>query len=100
MLIGYAGRSIEEVYTTSLLEFEAVGMAQQEQSRERWEIARWLSFNQMSMSPFIKQKPTSARAFCRFPWEKGEIVQSTTLTEEEQAELFRLIDFHNERIKN
>ena len=82
---------------TSLMEFEAIGIALQERTRERWEIARWLSFNQMNMSPFIKNKPTSARAFCRFPWDGDIVVESTVLTEEQQMELFRLIEEHNNK---
>lgn len=58
-----------------------------ENIQEQYNVARWMSFNQMITSPFIKQKPRTPEQFAPFPWDKPRKVQPSKVTPEEEAAL-------------
>lgn len=70
---------------------------QDEATREKMEVARWICFQIYSMNPYIKgMKARNARSWCRFPWEEmtpeeaNAMKEKCHVTPEEQAELDRI----------
>lgn len=59
---------------TGMREYQLRVEGKEKDAQELWGIARWIAWQGMLMSPYIKQhnKPTSAQGFCRFPWETPE----------------------------
>lgn len=74
-LIGNGGMTAEQAGWVTLREFNAKVQAWERRSQEEWERARWQMFLVMQMHPHIKkgQKPHSAQAWIRFPWEQPEV---------------------------
>jgi hypothetical protein len=64
----------EQAGWVTLREFRTRQKAQERREQEEWERARWQMFLVMQMHPHIKkgQKPHTAQAWIRFPWEKAE----------------------------
>lgn len=70
-----------------------------EKDREKWELARWICWQQMLLSPNIKpgHKPNTAKGYCTFPWEREtaeELKQKAAecrITPEQEAELNEII---------
>lgn len=44
----------------------------EQELQERYEIARWICFNILTMTPYIKphKKPKTLTSYVRFPWER------------------------------
>lgn len=66
----------EQAGHTTVREFNLKHKARTETERAKWEMARWQMFIALQMQPFIKpqNKPKSAQAWIRFPWEKPDAV--------------------------
>ncbi len=62
-----------------------------EDMQERYNVARWISYNQMLLSPFIKQKPSTLEQYAPFPWDKPRTVRPSKVSAEEEKELNRLL---------
>lgn len=66
--------------------------------QEKWEIARWLAWHELLLSPNIKpaNKPHTAQAFHCFPWEQPtddelkEKARNYSVSQEEIEELNRI----------
>ena len=80
-----------------------------EEMHQNWEIARWMAWQQVLLSPDIKpaQKPHTPKAFMTFPWEKpdaGEIErmkEDSVVTESEAIELTKIFaDYHLKNKEN
>ena len=84
---------------TGMYEYQIRLDGKNEEQQEKWNVARWIAWQGMLMSPYIKphNKPNSPQAFCRFPWErpeKEEIVEKAKqyrVTEEEEAALNKIL---------
>lgn len=71
----------------------------EQEAQERWNVARWICWQNMLLSPYVKKhnKPSSPQGYCRFPWEQSsdeELAQKARefrITDEETAELNRII---------
>ena len=57
---------------TSLTEVRLLVEGRNRENQEQLEIARWLAWRELKLSPNIKpaSKPASARAWFAFPWEE------------------------------
>lgn len=89
----------EQAARTGFREFLLRRKGKEEEQRERWTIARWMCWQDVLLSPNIKQgsKPRTPTAFCRFPWEQGEAeemeekAKAFRITPEQEAELNRIM---------
>ena len=100
-LVGECGKSIVQAGFTTAREIRCLFEAKQKEQRERWEIARWQSYLQMRLSPYIKphHKPSTPQAWIRLPWE-GETTENKAKEyrlEQAQIDILELIrqDYYN-----
>ena len=61
-----------------------------EKRQQQYEIARWMSYNSMMLSPFIKHKPHSPQQYAPFPWDTPMQIAPSRVTPDEEIELNRL----------
>lgn len=95
----------EQAARTGFREFMLRKKGKEEEQRERWTIARWMCWQEVLLSPNIKQgsKPKTPQAFCRFPWERSEKeevlekAKTFRMTPEQAAELNRIMAEVNEK---
>ena len=93
MVLTAHGRTIDEIYWTPCVEFDALCRADDKAEQVRWERARWQSYISVLLSPFVKNKPASPTALARFPWEDGAPeCAAYDISDEEREELFRIMD--------
>lgn len=84
---------------TGMYEYQIRLDGKNEEQQEKWNVARWIAWQGMLMSPYIKahQKPKTAQAFCRFPWERpdqeelAEKAKQYRVTPEEEAALNKIL---------
>ena len=90
--------TLRQAAATSMHEYLVRLEGAQHKERERWELARWICWHQMRLSPNIPKHSTSStpKAFCRFPWEAPSDeelkakAEEYRITEEEIEELNKI----------
>lgn len=88
---------------TSLAELRHRIDAHNRELQEQWEIARWMRWHAVQLSPDIHSynKPRTPLAMMRFPWEKPEVEmkpQACRVTEDEAVGLEQIVaDFYKRR---
>ena len=98
-LVGRCGLTEEQAARTGYHEYLLRVKGKDEELQERWALARWMMWQEMLLSPNIKQghKPRTPQAFCRFPWEQSEAeelaekAKQYRSTPEEVTELNRIM---------
>lgn len=107
--MGRCGKTLREAALTPYLEYLLLVDGKVEEMHQNWEIARWMAWQQVLLSPDIKpaQKPHTPKAFMTFPWEKpdaGEIErmkEDSVVTESEAIELTKIFaDYHLKNKEN
>lgn len=104
-LVGECGKTEREAALTSAHEFRLLQDGKQRETREKWEMLRWMMWQHVKMSPHIKNKPNSPQQYLRFPWEKTqkeeveEKFRNSKLSEGQIAELNRIFEDFNKRHK-
>ena len=80
-LIGRCGRTEREAALTGYHEYVRLREGKERELQERYEIARWVCFNILSMNPYIKpfNKPKSVTAYARFPWERPTVEEAEAM---------------------
>lgn len=93
-LIGRCGRTEREAALTGYHEYVRLREGKERELQERYEIARWVCFNMMQLSPNIKafNKPKTVQAYARFPWERPTVEEAEEMKKkckvsEEEAEI-------------
>ena len=85
-----------EAALTTARQIQELMRAWNEGQHREWERTRWMAWQQMLLSPNIKQadKPRTAQAFMRFPWEQPEEIdmERIRVSEEEAAKLNAIFD--------
>lgn len=89
----------QQAALTSYPEYRIRLEAKMKREQEKWELARWILWQQMLMSPNIKpaNKPKTAKGYCKFPWENEsqeqimQKAQQCKITPEQEAELNEII---------
>jgi len=97
-LVGTCGLSEHEAALTSWTEFTLRLKGHEKETQRKWELARWMAWQTMLLSPNIKpgNKPKTPHAFCPFPWEEldNEALKKKAdqckVTEDEKNELNRI----------
>lgn len=77
-LVGECGKTIKEAGFTTAREIRYLYESWTRKERQKWEIARWRSFMDMRLSPYIKphNKPDSPDKWLRFDWEQDKAVEA------------------------
>lgn len=98
-LLGRCGYTWREVYLCPVIALQAAMRGKDEQDKLHWSIARWLAYQEMLLSPYIKShlKPRSPVQFYRFPWEQQDQHESAKMTAAQEQELFRIIREFNDQ---
>lgn len=99
-LIGRCGRTEREAALTGYHEYVRLREGKERELQEQYEIARWVCFNIMALSPNIKpyNKPKTLQAYARFPWERMTVEEAEEakakcgVTDEEAAKLNQIFD--------
>lgn len=99
-LIGRCGRTERQAALTGYHEYVRLREGKERELQEQYEVARWICFNMMMLSPNIKDfnKPKTLRSYAPFPWEQmtaeeaEEAKAKCGVSEEEAAELNRIFD--------
>lgn len=96
LLVGRLGYSWKEVYLCPVACYQSAAKGLDLQERTEWERTRWLAFENMLLSPFIKayDKPKNVVQYYRFPWEREDIREHerVELSEDNVRELYRIMD--------
>lgn len=60
---------------TSMTELRHLVEEANKQTQERWEIARWMRWHALQLSPDVKpyNKPATPKAMMLFPWEEPDV---------------------------
>ena len=99
-LIGRCGRTEREAALTGYHEYVRLREGKERELQEQYEIARWVCFNMMTLSPNIKpfNKPKTVQAYARFPWERPTVEEAEEMkrkcgvSEEEAEALNKMFD--------
>lgn len=80
-LIGRCGRTEREAALTGFHEYVRLREGKERELQERYEVARWVCYNMMQLSPNIKpyNKPKSVEAYARFPWERPTVDEAEAM---------------------
>lgn len=90
---------------TGMTEYRQRLKGWEDEQHERWELTRWLAWHSYNLSPFLKNKPKSAKDVQTFPWEDGGKKQTkrqrrkkARITEQERAALDAIMkDFYSRK---
>ena len=99
-LIGRCGRTEREAALTGYHEYLRLREGKERELQEQYEVARWICFNMMKLSPNIKDinKPQTLRSYARFPWERPTVDEAEEMkakcgvSQEEAEALNKIFD--------
>ena len=78
-------------------EYSYLLKAHNERIQGNYEIARWMSYNAMLLSPFVKNKPHNVHAFAPFPWDVTPPKIAYTVTAYESAKLNEMLEIYKKK---
>ena len=88
--MGHCRKTVREAMLVSAEEYNYLLRGYNEEMQAKYNVARWMSFNSMLLSPFIKQKPLTPEQYAPFPWDKPREIHYSKVTPEEVAELEKM----------
>ena len=104
-LVGRCGRTEREAALTGYHEYLRLREGKERELQEQYEVARWICYNMMCLSPNIKpyNKPKTLTAYARFPWERPTVEEMKEMeakcgvSPEEAAILNRIFGYDEHR---
>ena len=103
-LVGRVGMTQAQAARVGMTEYQQRVRGWENAQKEEWERLRWLAWHSYNLSPFLKNKPKTAKDIQAFPWEKGAkkpkkiTRKQARITAEEKAALDAIMkDFYERK---